>query len=165
MTTEHPNAADWRNRAERAESQCEDLLKQIEHLRAILPSAAGSQNLPDSKVIAFYITLGELRALKQLSGPALVRQALPQDVINLVIAAREVWELVEFGALPDADQTKALDQALEAFSSRVPYADEPVQLPTGDPDHTDCDGPNGGGRFSHPALTPAPAAPTLDGES
>lgn len=45
--------------------------------------------------------------------------ALPQDVITLVIAAREAWD--EHGASGDD-----LDKALTPFSSRVPYSDEPV---------------------------------------
>jgi len=36
-------------------------------------------------------------------------------------------------------------------------ADLPT-LPSGDPDHTDCDGPAGGGKFSHPALSTSPDA-------
>lgn len=46
---------------------------------------------------------------------------LPQDVINLVIAAREFWEQ----AMDESDESAALDIALEAFSSRVPYENEP----------------------------------------
>lgn len=47
--------------------------------------------------------------------------ALPQDVIDLVIAAREFWD--DKNDL--SDEAKALDRALEAFSSRVPYENEP----------------------------------------
>ena len=76
-TEERPNAADWRNRAERAEAECAELLS---------------------------------------------------SASRLVVASRIVWEQVEFGALPDADQTKALDKALEPFSSRVPYDDQPDHI-------------------------------------
>ncbi|WP_247996626.1 hypothetical protein [Brucella tritici] len=55
---------------------------------------------------------------------------LPQDVINLVIAAREVWEEADTLSYHYDDEdfsqrVKALDKALEAFSERVPYENEP----------------------------------------
>nr|WP_278374559.1 HNH endonuclease [Brucella anthropi] len=55
---------------------------------------------------------------------------LPQDVINLVIAAREVWEEADTLSYYHTDEefsqrVKALDKALEAFSERVPYENEP----------------------------------------
>lgn len=65
---EHPTAADWRNRAERAEAECKELLAKLERVLAIFPSGAGMQDQPNSKVIAFYINLGELRALKAVEG-------------------------------------------------------------------------------------------------
>lgn len=52
--------------------------------------------------------------------------ALPQDVVTLVIAAREAWDVN--GASGDD-----LDQALEAFGERVPYDDEPAALKQGEP--------------------------------
>lgn len=53
--------------------------------------------------------------------PKVTETALPQDVIDLVIAAREFWD-----ANDDlSPESRALDSALEEFSSRVPYADEP----------------------------------------
>lgn len=36
MTEEHPTADDYRNRAERAERQCEELMAEIERLREAL---------------------------------------------------------------------------------------------------------------------------------
>jgi len=45
-------------------------------------------------------------------------EALPADVVALVIAAREAWEV-------DAVSGNALDRALEKFASRVPYENEP----------------------------------------
>ena len=54
-----------------------------------------------------------------------VANTLPQDVINLVIAAREAWETWQ---LPE-EEFKRLDAALEAFASRVPYENEPDDLP------------------------------------
>lgn len=54
-----------------------------------------------------------------------VAERLPQDVINLVIAAREAcdsWQLAEC-------EFKKLDHALDAFSERVPYENEPEALP------------------------------------
>jgi len=50
-------------------------------------------------------------------------ERLPQDVINLVIAAREFWEI----AMDESDESAALDSALEAFSSRVPYENDPEE--------------------------------------
>lgn len=45
---------------------------------------------------------------------------LPQDVIDLVIAAREAFDT---GCLPD-DKERALDTALERFAALVPYAED-----------------------------------------
>lgn len=47
---------------------------------------------------------------------------LPDDVRALVIAAREFWDDENSGTV----RSHALDKALEAFSSRVPYDDEPL---------------------------------------
>lgn len=44
---------------------------------------------------------------------------LPSDVIRLVIAAREVLDVGHTGA-----EFTELDEAVEAFSERVPYEDE-----------------------------------------
>lgn len=60
---------------------------------------------------------------------------LSQDVITLVIAAREAFDT---GMLP-SDENDALDKALEAFSSRVPYENEPKTKP--------CPACNGLGAF------------------
>ena len=48
-------------------------------------------------------------------------EALPADVVALVIAAREAWEV-------DAVSGNALDRALEKFASRVPYENEPDDI-------------------------------------
>lgn len=58
-------------------------------------------------------------------GKGHVPVSLPQDVINLVIAAREAFDT---GLLPDVEN-RALDEALNAFSSRVPYENEPDVWP------------------------------------
>lgn len=50
---------------------------------------------------------------------------LPQDVINLVIAAREAFDT---GHLPN-EESDALDKALEPFSERVRYENEPETTP------------------------------------
>jgi len=63
-------------------------------------------------------------ALRALSSQPVAAQ-LPQDVINLVIAAREAWDTWQ---LPE-EEFKRLDTALEAFASRVPYENEPEALP------------------------------------
>lgn len=52
------------------------------------------------------------------------REALPQDVVNLVIAGRGAWELLQSLAVQDPEVSE-MDKALEAFASRVPYDDEP----------------------------------------
>lgn len=49
---------------------------------------------------------------------------LPQDVINLVVAARDAFDAISgcgIGSEIEAD----LGKALEAFASRVPYENEP----------------------------------------
>ena len=48
---------------------------------------------------------------------------VPSDVTNLVIAARDL-----LGAYDDmSEEFLALDKALEAFSSRIPYENEPEE--------------------------------------
>ncbi|WP_242219997.1 Lar family restriction alleviation protein [Shinella zoogloeoides] len=49
------------------------------------------------------------------------RRTLPADVTELVVAAREFWEVNEDMSLKSC----ALDKALEAFAERVPYENEP----------------------------------------
>jgi hypothetical protein len=46
---------------------------------------------------------------------------LPQDVITLVIAAREFWDINN----DLSDESAALDKALEAYADRVPYENGP----------------------------------------
>lgn len=48
--------------------------------------------------------------------------ALPQDVVSLVIAAREFWDTHG----DPSDESRALDAALMPFASHVPYEDEPA---------------------------------------
>ncbi len=65
------------------------------------------------------------RRCKSDNEPELGEDELQQDVINLVIAAREAcdsWQLAEC-------EFKQLDKALDAFSERVPYENEPDDLP------------------------------------
>lgn len=59
---------------------------------------------------------------ERLEGPA-------QDVITLVIAAREFWEANE----DMSKESNTLDKALEAFASRVPYENEPDAYATPQP--------------------------------
>jgi len=69
----------------------------------------------------------DIRGLPRADGtPAPIPSSvgLPQDIIDLVIAAREAFDT---GMLP-VDENRTLDKALEAFSSRVPYANEPDAL-------------------------------------
>ena len=64
-----------------------------------------------------------LSALTPAPDLAAENESLPQDVVNLVIAAREFWDV----AMDESDESAALDCALEAFSSRVPYENEPEE--------------------------------------
>ncbi|WP_426291187.1 hypothetical protein [Sphingomonas sp. TWP1-3-1] len=50
---------------------------------------------------------------------------LSEDVTALVIAAREFWD----DNNDSTPESHALDKALEAFSSRVPYGNEPARAP------------------------------------
>jgi len=61
---------------------------------------------------------------------ATVSADLPADVRALVIAGREFWE-AHNAATPES---VAMDAALEAFSARVPYDDEPDAAPIGSDD-------------------------------
>lgn len=65
------------------------------------------------------VVTGHLR-----TGQLIVAQAgdVPDDVRTLVIAAREAWE-------SNGQSGDDLDRALEPFSSRVPYDDEPEHVP------------------------------------
>ncbi len=67
----------------------------------------------------------EASGLREQLAAAREMMSMPQDVINLVIAAREAFDT---GTLPD-EESCALDKALEAFSSRVHYEN---QLDDGD---------------------------------
>ncbi len=53
-------------------------------------------------------------------------EKLPQDVVGLVIAAREAWKLM-VDIIRPCPEIDALDKALEHFSSRVPYDEEPSE--------------------------------------
>lgn len=68
---------------------------------------------------------------------AVAYAGLPDDVRALVIAAREAWGALSGKAedVNDADVAQALFKALEAFSGRVAYDDEP-----GEPTCAECDG-------------------------
>ncbi|MGC0052694.1 hypothetical protein ACNSPG_06460 [Brucella pituitosa] len=63
-----------------------------------------------------------IAAIRALSSQP-VADGLPQDVVNLVVAAREAWDTWQ---LPE-EEFKRLDTALEAFASRVPYENEPEE--------------------------------------
>lgn len=56
---------------------------------------------------------------------------LPEDVVRLVIAAREVAYDIDVQRHDDEARQKMseLDEAAEAFSSRVPWDDEPREVP------------------------------------
>ena len=80
---------------------------------------AGAVNLSDVEDAADLILDQDTRA----SHPVVER--LPQDVINLVIAAREFWE----DHYSDLPSSHVLDEALEAFSNSVLCKNEPAALP------------------------------------
>lgn len=62
-------------------------------------------------------------ALSATPSPAPQMTGLPRDVVNLVIAAREFWD-----ANNDlTPESRALDEALSAFSDRVPYENQPEE--------------------------------------
>lgn len=63
-----------------------------------------------------------LAALEAASLPIKGGEALPADVVRLVIAGREIMDMCVIG-----DEAIELDQALEAFSERVPYENEPEE--------------------------------------
>lgn len=54
--------------------------------------------------------------------------SLPQDVVDLVVAARAALQYL-YGL--DGCELRALDHAVDAFSERVPYDDEPVATTEG----------------------------------
>lgn len=57
----------------------------------------------------------------ELLSPTSPPAALPQDVIHLVIAAREFWD-----AHNDLSaESRALDKALERFAEKAPYENQP----------------------------------------
>lgn len=64
-----------------------------------------------------------IEAIRILEGT----QALPADVVRLVIAGRTIWEILDQGVDRTEPEVRELDRALEAFSERVPYDDEPEQ--------------------------------------
>ncbi|MVA23187.1 hypothetical protein V6582_17810 [Agrobacterium vitis] len=76
----------------------------------------------------------DIAGCHHLRSPTPEATALPQVVIDLVIAAREFWD-----AHNDlSNESHALDKALEPFSARVPYENEPdaqeaAAGPTNDP--------------------------------
>ncbi len=82
---------------------------------------------PDGKVLQC-VLIKRLYAAPQATVTG--GDALPDDVRALVIAGRDVWERLTFKVAPDESMVDALDKALEAFSSRVPYDDEPALNPT-----------------------------------
>jgi hypothetical protein len=91
---------------------------------------------PDARIVGFRIREGDdawgetglsepiswLNKLLTPSAGKVEGDALPQDVINLVIAAREAFDT---GVIPE-DEEYNLDKALEPFSERVRYENEPA---------------------------------------
>lgn len=58
-----------------------------------------------------------------------LREAMPDDVVRLVVAARSAWEAMDDRMTGAEDEQQELDKALEAFASRVCYDDEGGSLP------------------------------------
>ncbi|WP_156358160.1 hypothetical protein [Sphingobium sp. Leaf26] len=65
-------------------------------------------------------------------------KALPSDVVTLVVAGREAWEIMDGAAPEDAAIINALGNALERFASRVCYDDEGGELPEAHADPCTC---------------------------
>ncbi len=77
------------------------------------------------ELLMFSEDLGRLLAERE---EVTLSEDLPQDVINLVIAAREFWD----DHYSDLPSSHALDEALKAFSKCVLYENEPeATRPTG----------------------------------
>lgn len=62
--------------------------------------------------------------------PVSTMGGLPQDVINIVIAAREFWDINN----DLSEESRALDKALEAFVDRVPFGNGPDATTEGSAD-------------------------------
>lgn len=80
-----------------------------------------------NEAVTISTSISELSILKTALLPMRITtpanaDALPQDVINLVIAAREVMDAGHTG-----EKFDALLYAAEAFSSRVPYENDPSE--------------------------------------
>lgn len=67
-------------------------------------------------------------AIRDLSDKPSGTASFFQDVVNLVIAAREFWDVNN----DLTDESRALDKALEAFTDTVPYENQPDDISTCD---------------------------------
>lgn len=96
----------------------EEMVEAMKGLIALYEDDEGAADLP--QIIAAKAALAALAVPdKGVQGD---QEALPQNVIDLVIAAREY---IYTSHQPDDEGYKAVDAALEAFASRVPWDDEP----------------------------------------
>ncbi len=108
-----------------------DRVDRIEQSVAACREAYAKQQkgVPDQTALVWRWHLGallecatRLNAILSRTDATQTREAeLPKDVRALVIAAREFWDDENSGTV----RSHALDKALEAFSSRVPYDDQP----------------------------------------
>jgi hypothetical protein len=96
-----------------------EIRNRIAGARGHLLNIEAHGNAEKNGVLVVRNVLSEIEALLSAIAQA-PAQRLPQDVIDLVIAARKV-------AYEDqsAEAIKALDKAAEAFASRIPWDDEP----------------------------------------
>ncbi len=101
--------------------ECREGTGTIAALRAV---EAAMMRKPDGSLADAGWNIAALTRARPLIHAALAgaEPPLPQDVIDLVIAAREAWE--EHGFITDD-----LERALERFSARVPYANQPDEVP------------------------------------
>jgi hypothetical protein len=105
---------------QRALSVADDIVRQMMDKGALLAVRDNDDELvPMALDRQFQLKAGWQIAIAAALAPE--PHVLPQDVITLVIAAREFWEANE----DMSGEANALDKALEAFADRVPYANEP----------------------------------------
>ena len=123
----HSSGADCGSVAERINCQPVDVAavrrQALDEVKSLC-AEYGNDSQPDSE---YRLACNDLiEAICALSAEPAQGEQLPQDVINLVIAGRE---LVYSGEVTvGSHEAKALDKALEAFASRIPWENEPDEL-------------------------------------
>lgn len=98
----------------------------IEGLRAEIAAFGDFQNEHANLTTAWRESEHECEVLRAENER--LREALPGDVVRLVVAAREVFDCFLPEDEEETDRAQALDEALEAFAARVPYENEPDEF-------------------------------------